>query len=75
MALLKVTPTEKMMQITKVPAGTVIRQRAGISFMAYSIEYNATAEFPVIVRDEDGHAHHFRSWTEVIVPVGTEPLT
>ena len=62
------------MQITKVPAGTVIRQRAGISFMAYSIEYNATAEFPVIVRDEAGHPHHFRSWTNVIVPVGTEPL-
>lgn len=74
MSLLKVTLTEKMMQITRVPAGTVIRQLAGISYVAYSIEYNATAEFPVIIHDADGHSHHFRSYAKVIVPIDTEPL-
>lgn len=74
MALLKVTPTEMKMQITKVPPGTRMRQLAGISFVVYSTEINATGYHPVIVRDTNGHAHYFRPSTEVIVPVGTVSL-
>jgi hypothetical protein len=74
MSLLKVTPTEMMMQITKVPAGIRIRQLAGISYVVYSIEVNATGYYPVIVRDTDGHAHYFRPDARVIVPVGTVSL-